>query len=437
MKFAGGPALLCALGAVVLALALQIGSGTYDERALALTLPGCALAIAAALSLRRGTPAEPALPAQAVLGAGCAFGLACQFFASPAFYADPRAVQGGFRWFALAALVLLSAYLCVHLRASLIRARFLLLLACFAVMGVAIIRASPSPWVDVWVLQQGASEALQRGLDPYSGTYPNIYGHEAVRMYPPEVLRGGRIAAFPYPPLALLADLPGHLLLGDVRYSMLGLMLLAAWAMARAGQGASAELAALLVLYQPRSFFVLEQSWTEPLALACFALAVLALARGRALRAGVAIGLLAVASPWLAVPLAFALPDEKRWKSIGLAAGVALAVLLPFAIWDLDGLIRGVALLQPFREDSLSLPALLAHLRPGYYGQLAFLGLALGAMLLTACLRRSTPLLQAVAAAAASWFVIVLFARQSFCNYYWLCVGLLCATVAVRSREPA
>jgi hypothetical protein len=110
---------------------------------------------------------------------------------------------------------------------------------------------------------------------------------------------------------------------------------------------------------------------------------------------------------------------------------------LPFALWDLDGLIRGVALLQPFRADSLSLPALLAHLRPGYYGQLAFLGLALGAMLLTACLRRSTPLLQAVAAAAASWFVIVLFARQSFCNYYWLCVGLLCATVAVRSREPA
>ncbi|HUJ26430.1 MAG TPA: hypothetical protein VLW85_10445 [Myxococcales bacterium] len=43
----------------------------------------------------------------------------------------------GVHWLAMAALVALSAYLCVHLRASLIKARFFLLLACFAVIALA------------------------------------------------------------------------------------------------------------------------------------------------------------------------------------------------------------------------------------------------------------------------------------------------------------
>jgi len=78
---------------------------------------------------------------QAILGAGCAVGLLCDLFLAPFPSADPLAFQGGFRWFAILALVALSAYLCIHLRASLIRARFLLLLLCFLVMGLVALRA--------------------------------------------------------------------------------------------------------------------------------------------------------------------------------------------------------------------------------------------------------------------------------------------------------
>jgi hypothetical protein len=63
-----------------------------------------------------------------LLGAGCASGIAWQLLAGA------RRPEG-FRWLAVTALVLLSAYLCTHLRASLIKARFFLLLVCFAVMG--------------------------------------------------------------------------------------------------------------------------------------------------------------------------------------------------------------------------------------------------------------------------------------------------------------
>src|SRR5438093_944115 len=96
-------------------------------------------------------------------GAGCAAGLACHLFTTPTYYADPRAFQGGFRWFALISLVVLSAYLCIHLRASLVRARFLLLLLCFVFLGIVVLRASPRPWIDVWVFQQGGADALLHG----------------------------------------------------------------------------------------------------------------------------------------------------------------------------------------------------------------------------------------------------------------------------------
>ncbi|TMB25152.1 MAG: hypothetical protein E6J65_10835, partial [Deltaproteobacteria bacterium] len=143
-----GPAALFALAAAAVALALQISSGLYDEHALALMSLATMAALIAAFWRRRQAALEDPMTAQAILGAGSAVGLACHLFTNPTFYADARAFQGGFRWLALIALVLLCAYLCPHLRASLIRARFLLLVACFALMGIAVIRASPKPRID-------------------------------------------------------------------------------------------------------------------------------------------------------------------------------------------------------------------------------------------------------------------------------------------------
>ncbi len=436
------------MAAVALALATQISNGMFDERALALATLAGAVSVVAALWLgRAASPPEPRLSPQGILGGGCAWGLASQLLGNPTFYANPRALTG-FRWLALAALLLLSAYLCEHLRTSLIQTRFLLLLVCFALMGVAIVRASPQPWVDVWTVQQGAAEALRHGANPYSVSYPNIYASLSGRMYAPELLVEGRLAAFPYPPLTVLGDLPAYLLLGDVRYALLALMLLGGWTLARLGGGASAELAALFVLFQPRTFFVLEQSWTEPLMLACFALTLLLCARWRSgkpgpVLVGAALGLLAVSkqsSPYLVVPVAFALPARGRWRALLSAFALAVTLVAPFAAWDPRGFIRGVVrmqLLQPFRDDSLSLPALLAHLHLGEYGALAFVGLALGAVVLAAGLRRATDLAQAAATAAAAWVAVVLFNKQAFCNYYWLGVGLLCASIAARSRTAA
>ena len=435
------PAVLCALAAVLIGTALQLSSGMYDDRALALVTVATVLAVAAAVRLRLGTPFGDTLARVSpkgvpiILGVGCVGGLAVHFFFNPTFYGDPRKLES-FHWFAVAGLVLLSAYLCLHLRASLVRARFLLLLACFAMMAIAVLRASPKPWIDVWYLQQGAADALWHGYDPYSVAYPNIYGRMANISYPPELLVNGRLVSFCYPPLVVLVDLPARLLLGDIRYASLGLMIFAAWAIARLARGPEGELAALFVLFQPRTFFVLEQSWIEPLVLAAIALTALLSVRSKGpIAAGVALGLLLASkqySPYFALPLFLTFPKEGRWKSLLVAAGVAAAVLVPFAAWDWHGFWRGLVtwhFLLNSRDDALSLMALWNR----HGGAPAFavsLVPFLGVVLLAATLRWRITVAQAVASAGAAFLLVVVAYKQAFCNYYWLSVGLLCAAVS-------
>jgi hypothetical protein len=430
-----------ALAAVTIALALQISSGMYDPLALALVTLASVAAVVGLVWRRRATAPEPPLLAQAILGAGCTAGLLCHLFLNPTFYGDARSFEGGFRWFALISLVILSAYLCIHLRASLIRARFLLLLLCFAVMGIVALRASPRPWVDVWTFQQGGADALLHGVNPYRAAYPDIYGGRAGLGYAPELLQRGRVAAFPYPPLTVLANVPGFALFGDVRYSMLALMIASAWLIARAAPGVTGELAGLLVLLQPRSLFVLEQAWNEPLVLFCFALTAYLIARGaRWALCGGALGLLAASkqfSPFLFVPLAAVLPNR---RGLWVAAAVLIAVLVPFAIGDPAAFWRGLVqfhFLQAFRADSLSLTAAAVRLVGAAVLPVSLAGVAFAVALLALTVRRGGGLPLACAAAAAAWCAVLVWNKQSFCNYWWLASGLLgvaAAAPAIREK---
>ena len=436
-----GPAALLALAAVTIALALQISSGQYNPRALALVTLATVAAVIGAVWRKRAVPVREAVLPQALLGFGCAAGVVCNLFTNPTLYADPRAFQGGFRWLALLALAVLSAYLWMPLRPSLIRARFPLLLACFAAMALLVIRASPKPCIDVWVFQQGAADALLHGANPYSVSYRDIYGPMALAWYAPELRHGGRVVAYPYPPLTFLAEAPAFAAFGDVRYALLVSMIGAAWLIARAAPGKLGELAAALVLFQPRTLLVVEQAWTEPLVLFCFALSVYAVARGAhwAL-SGAALGLLAASKQYsvlFVVPLALSMP---RRRGLWVAAAVVTAVLAPFAIGDPAGFWRGIIrfqLVQPFRLDSLSLAPFAARLIGGPVVQpFALAGLALGAGVLAFCLRRNPDLPLACATAAAAWAAVLIWNKQSFCNYWWLCSGLLAAaSAAPAARE--
>ena len=198
--------LLVALAAVWLAAAFHLLRDPCGPVAL---LPALALGLAAAAVRRR----DPLLPAQIVLGAGLAGALAMHFFFPPAELPFPR--LAGYRGFAVMGLVLASAYLCLHLRASLQRARFLLLVACFVVLALA---AAPS-WS--WTFEAvelmfaglflgqlgGSAPQLAAGLMLFTAPLGAPYGVVAAAVLAvwSAVLYGDRSARWPH----LVAPLAG------------------------------------------------------------------------------------------------------------------------------------------------------------------------------------------------------------------------------------
>jgi hypothetical protein len=125
------PLFLCAAGAVLLSLAMPGACGPAD-RVLLVAAAACALLAA----LFGADAQESALPAQLAFGAAFLHGLYWLAFEQP--------WEVSLQALALLALVVGSAYLCVHLRASLQKARFWILVVLFAVMAAAVLLRAPA-----------------------------------------------------------------------------------------------------------------------------------------------------------------------------------------------------------------------------------------------------------------------------------------------------
>jgi hypothetical protein len=432
-------ALLLTLASIAATAALWISHGLFGTVALALMTVAWIASVAAAVLGRSGekasAPIEPGV--RRFLAVALVASCVIHVVFPPGMYLDP-AHPPAFRVLAAIAAVVAASYL-APLPAAVARWRFPLAAVCFVAMGCIVLLASPSPTIDVWWFQQGAARAILHGQNPYAVTYPNPYDNAT--LYGPGMLdASGRVVVFPYPPLTFLLGAPALLLFHDVRVMMLAAMILAAWAPRHFGKREIPELTALLVLLQPTTFFVLEQSWTEPLVLAAFGGTVLAIRmQGQGPRGagavGVAGGVLAATkqySPILVAPLAFALPRGARWRAIGIAAGVTLATLLPFVLWDPGEFWRDVAVMQvqqPFRMDALSwLVPIAVALQSPPSASWGFLG---AGALLVVLLRPGASLAQVARVIAAAFLTLVLFNKQAFCNYYWLAVGLLLFATAL------
>ena len=341
-----------------------------------------------------------------ILGAGALFGLVCHVFFVPTFDGDPSRLTG-FHGLALLALLFGSAYLCLHLRGSLQRLRFWGMLAIFAAMALATLHLSPA----------SRSEVLA-----------------AWRRWSP--LLASMIAA----PLWRIA--------GDVRVVPVLALLVSAWALSRLGRGQVGEVAALFLLFEGRTFLVVEQASAEPVALGAFALALLfsvqpAKRVPQWLALGLALGVLASSgryAPFLAAPLWLSIPRQCRARAGLVALALVLFGAAPFLLSDPRGLGRALtqALLPgPQPLEGLSWFAVWAQKAgpPPPWAPLAAL-LAAGAVL-AAGLRARLSAAQAATVAAASSLALVLLNQQAFCNDHFLVSGLLCVAVAAHSRDPA
>jgi len=305
-------------------------------------------------------------------------------------------------------------------------------------MGIWIIKSSPEPRIDVFVFQQMSGQALLLGSNPYTVTPPNIYGH--TQYYGEELVgaNGNLTIGNPYPPLSIYFATLGYLAGGDIRYSYLLAIVLSGALIAFLHPGRESKLAAYIFLFTPRVFYLVEQSWTEPIVVLLLTATVYcAIHYPRWLP--FILGLLFASKQYLLflIPLTLLLiPQKSSWRNwvriyAGMA-GVAVAVTTPLALWNIPAFMWNVGeaqWYQIFRMDALSYLALYAHGFNQTPSQLSgFIALASAFLLVWRFIPR-TPM---GFSAGMAWCLGIFFAfsKQAFCNYYFLVIGAICCTLA-------
>lgn len=444
---AGGiwaPACLTA-SAVALGHALQINNGFYDDTALAWLTFALTLGAAGVAAIKRRLPlvARGSLVLALLLAAGLAWQVIALFRTPPGMYVDPRANLVFFKAAVIAEAALVGLIVVLGESKGWGRMAFPALLAVHFVLGTWMLRASPSPHIDVVVVHKEALNALAHGTSPYVITFQNIYGTGS-GFYNEAAQVGDRVMfGYPYPPVSLLLAAPGQLVAGDYRYAELAAWIGSAALVGYARPTRVAKLAAALLLTQPRGLFVLEQGWTEPVALLMLAAAVFAMLRSPSLVPWAA-GLLVVTKQYLllAAPLflRFAIGRNGALSVLARAAFIAAVVTMPFFLWQPKAFIDSVVVLQtrePFRIDSLSYLSWAARHGWGAGSFLWAAGAAAAAVVATIALTPNSAGGFA-ASLALSAFISFAFGSKAFCNYYFFVAGaLLSAGAALDGERPA
>jgi hypothetical protein len=318
-----------------------------------------------------------------------------------------------------------------------------LLFAIHLALGVWTVRAAPLPKIDVFAFQQLGPEALLAGRNPYSIEMPDVYhGTQQERdraVYGQGLAHDGMLRfGFPYPPLSLYFATAGYKLAGENRYAQVVALTLAGIFIAYCRPGRTAALAAVLLLFTPRAFFILGRGWTEPFVVVTLAAAVFCACRGwRVLP--VALGLFMASKQYLvfAVPLIYLLAaPPRRWRHLAvllLGAGVvAFAVSAPLVLWDWRAFVHSAGTVQklaPFRDDALGYLVWISH----QWGRRLDVGVGLVAMAvgLAVGLWRCPRDPAGFAAGLAMIFLpFIAFNKQAFANYYLFVIGALCCAVA-------
>lgn len=431
-------ALGCAIAAFALGQAMQAGNGTLQPGA----IPWLTVALLATLfGVAAPAPRSLERAGRRAVVAVLMLGVAYQFYQLitpvPALYADPVRA-GGLRvlhaGLALAAVLTGVSVLSPQRSA---RWAFPLVLVMFAFVGRWILVASPDPVIDTFVFQREAGTALAEGRNPYALRFADIYGTSP--YYGPGLSVDGVLQfGYPYVPLSLLLTLPAQLLFGDYRYAQLTARLLSGALIAWARPGRIGVLAAALLLFTPRTLFVLEQGWTDPLMVVGFSAATYCAVRRKPQLPWVFGFALAMKQySILMLPAALHLlprPLRRNASFFLKALGVALLITMPFVLWSPVDFWNSVVMLQirqPFRADSLSYLAWAAQDGRVWPTSLGFLAAAI-ALGLGLWRQPHTPAGFA-ATSALTYLAFFAFNKQAFANYYYFTLGVLAVAVVAVS----
>lgn len=303
----------------------------------------------------------------------------------------------------------------------------IVLLVIMAVHGVAsvyLLKKRFPPQIDCFTFQEASVEALLHGENPYGKTEPNIYGAASSLHYysPATIGRDGRVlVGLQYPPITLIAAVPGYLL-GDVRYGFLIALLLSGGFIFAMMPDARGLVVCALMLLNPFTLLVEDKCWTEPLVwlfLCATVYASIRAPRWTPITAGLLLASKQyniVALPLLMLLCPFPLPLRRTVTFFGETLAVVCITLLPFAFWNYHGLWHDLVtfhLAQPVRDDAHSLGVVYPRLQilagPVAVGFCAWV-----------ILWARKHLVGFSSAYGLSLLLFFAFSKQAFANYYFL-----------------
>jgi hypothetical protein len=431
-----------ALAAIFLGIALQISNCMLDDNAmLALTL--CLVCAIAGVALPRMTSIDRLgdNPAVAVMAIGLVLQFGMLLGRAPGVFLQVTLQQYAAFQFALGIAAVLAGLLFGDLKWTR-RVVFPLLLVSHFALGVWVLHSSPDPTIDVSLFHRGAFEALQHGVNPHTQTIPNVYGSES--FYGEGIVQNGRVqVGYPYPPLSLFLTFIAHQLTGDYRSVLLLAMAVAAAAIGYSRSSRLSFGAAALFLFTPRTFFVLEQGWTDCLAAMFFCVMVFVACR-RPRWLWIAAGLMLAVKQYMVgvLPLFFLLWSEPSWKVVARETAKALvlagAITLPVFLWNPAAFIKDVVIFQirqPFRMDALSYLAFFAKRTGTVLGAWVGFVAVIPAAALGIWRAPRTPA-GFSAASALLFLAFVAFNKQAFCNYYYFAIAALAAAAGTVQLRP-
>jgi hypothetical protein len=420
----------------LLGRALQETNGTLSPNSIRDLTIVLVLGVLAVVSFRIPIIEENGSGAAVVLAAGVlVFDFAIHFTTAPGVYLRGPDFVPHHEKMAFAA-VLSGLLLAAPAKWS--KIGLVLLVGIYFSLGIWMLTASPTPTIDVWYFHQAAFDAVKNGTaSPWGITIPNIYGHTL--WYADGWATNERVnVGLPYPLLSFLLTWVGHAFTQDFRYANLVAMAGAALLLGFSNREKYGVIAAMLLLFTPREFFVLEQSWTEPLVIFFLAATVFAMNRWPRLTPwAFGLGLAVKQYVVFVVPLFSLLtggPQLKpRVRAVLISVGIAVVFTLAALAWDAPGFIRSVIVLQgaqPFRTESMSYIAWFA--KEGKPTLPLWLAFAVIPVAYTVAIFRAPRSPFGFAASSALLFTLFFaFAKQAFCNYYFLVIGCFCCAIAV------
>lgn len=283
--------------------------------------------------------------------------------------------------------------------------------------------------IDVFGHIQGASLQLLHGHDPYAATY---------RSTTP----GTHSFHFPYFPGLLLLSAPARLL-GDIRVGdVVALLILFACIAVLSERHTSSRrghAAVAVAVSLPFGPFMIVQAWPEVYAVSAVALWLVL--RERWTRYGLAALALGFAVVPTAAPLlvGYWLWWPRARAQVNLAAGLAVLLSVPFALWaGLGSFVAdtvGFQMRLPVRADALSVNGLLAHLELAYLPW--WVGFVIGAVGVLVVGRASVRSWDSgMLLASAFTLVLFLVAKWAFFNYYFIVAfGLVLSLALARPSD--